>query len=281
MFGLHLLPHFFICIGHFIGKDSIIELLQNSGLEVVHVLENRPMGCASPYASIRSSGYPRMRPSPSISANLGTPPPPPSPPLTSNANTRKGLARNPFITISPDSSWVEDINRRTQLLKQSSPHHYHFPSKPLLTGPASTVPLLHSPAYFGRGSTWRQQPQQQPNSNQAMYPPVQTVSNTTSRHHLSFNDLLVRAYILNNNNKNLHYASHSQWPRAIHHMPVYRTEDAHLSSSNGSQQQQQQHLLWPYLSSVSSASGYQHSTPLSTSILASFLLTLFTTHCLF
>mgnify|MGYP007002778934 CR=1 FL=1 len=63
-------------------------------------------------------------------------------------------------------------------------------------------------------------------------------------------------------------------------MPVYRTEDAHLSSSNGSQQQQQ-HLLWPYLSSVSSASGYQHSTPLSTSILASFLLTLFTTHSLF
>lgn len=40
--GLFLLTiGLFILSGHFIGKDSIVEILQNSGLDIVHVTENR------------------------------------------------------------------------------------------------------------------------------------------------------------------------------------------------------------------------------------------------
>lgn len=162
------------------------------------------MGCFSPYSNIRPSGYPpRTRPASSISANLA----PPS--RTIITNVRKGLTRsNPLLTISPDSSWIEDINRRTlQQTKQNTAHHHHhhhqhnhFASKPFINQ-TPALPL-HSAAYFGgrgRGSTWQPHHPNSMNPSEQMYPPVQTVSNSTSRHHLSFNDLLVRAYILNNN----------------------------------------------------------------------------------
>lgn len=146
------------------------------------------VGCFSPYANIRPSGYPpRTRPA-SISTSLLT-------------NVRaKGLARNPLLTISPDSSWMEDINRRALLPRNYQHNHHPFPSKPLAANQAPTMPL-HLPANFGRSSTWHQH---QPNSMNPSHfyssAAQQTVSNTTSRHHLSFNDLLVRAYILNSNN---------------------------------------------------------------------------------
>lgn len=144
------------------------------------------MGCFSPYSNIRPSGYPRTRPA-SIRANLA--------PSSSTLNARKGLTRNPLLTISPDGSWIENINRRNlQQPKHNHQHHNHFASNKPFNSQAPTMPP-HSAAYFSRGSTWQQY---HANSNN---PPVQTVSNTTSRHHLSFNDLLVRAYILNNNNK--------------------------------------------------------------------------------
>lgn len=145
------------------------------------------MGCFSPYANIRPSGYPpRTRPA-SISTSILT-------------NGRaKGLSRNPLLTISPDSSWMEDINRRALLPRNYQHNHHPFPSKPLAANQAPTMPL-HLPANFGRSSTWQHQPNSMNPSHFYSSVGQQTVSNTTSRHHLSFNDLLVRAYILNSNN---------------------------------------------------------------------------------